>query len=621
MKDFLPISKADMQDRNWDMLDFIFISGDAYVDHPSFGPAIICRILEKHGYKVGIIAQPDWKSTDDFKKLGKPRLGFLVSSGNLDSMLNKFTASKKFRHTDSYSPGGHSGHRPDRAVVVYCNRLREIFGKVPIIIGGIEASLRRFAHYDYWSDTIRRSILFDSRADLLIYGMGEKQILEIAAELHQGIEIAAITTVKGTCYVTSNLDYVWDAIEVPSCELVSKNKQSFSEAFKVEYFEQDAIRGKTIVQASGNQYLVQNAPALPLTMEEMDEIYALPYQRTYHPIYEAMGGVPAIQEVQFSLVSHRGCFGGCHFCAIVSHQGRIIQSRSQESIVAEAEILTKLPEFKGYIHDVGGPTANFHVPSCKSQLERGTCREKQCLAPTPCKNLTKSHTDYIELLRALRALPKVKKVFIRSGIRFDYLMAVKDDFLEELCRYHISGQLKVAPEHISEKVTNLMGKSGKTVYVRFADAFKKMNQKINKKQYLVPYFMSSHPGASLKDAVELAEFIRDLNYRPEQVQDFIPTPGTLSTCMYYTGMNPLTGETVYVAKDPVEKQMQRALMQYRDPKNRFIVYNALLKAKREDLIGYGPKCLIRPQEHSVEKSLKKSDVSKKTNRKIVRKHD
>ncbi|SEJ11948.1 uncharacterized radical SAM protein YgiQ [Propionispira arboris] len=621
MKDFLPISKADMQNRNWDILDFIFISGDAYVDHPSFGPAIICRILEKHGYKVGIIAQPDWKSIDDFKKLGKPKLGFLVSSGNLDSMLNKFTASKKFRHTDSYSPGGHSGHRPDRAVVVYCNRLREIFGKVPIIIGGIEASLRRFAHYDYWSDTIRRSILFDSRADLLIYGMGEKQILEIAAELHQGIEIAAITTVKGTCYVTSNLDYVWDAIEVPSCELVSKNKQSFSEAFKVEYFEQDAIRGKTIVQASGNQYLVQNVPALPLTVEEMDEIYALPYQRTYHPIYEAMGGVPAIQEVQFSLVSHRGCFGGCHFCAIVSHQGRIIQSRSQESIVAEAEILTKLPEFKGYIHDVGGPTANFHVPSCKSQLERGTCREKQCLAPTPCKNLTKSHTDYIELLRALRALPKVKKVFIRSGIRFDYLMAVKDDFLEELCRYHISGQLKVAPEHISEKVTNLMGKSNKSVYVRFADAFKKMNQKINKKQYLVPYFMSSHPGASLKDAVELAEFIRDLNYRPEQVQDFIPTPGTLSTCMYYTGMNPLTGETVYVAKDPVEKQMQRALMQYRDPKNRFIVYKALLKAKREDLIGYGPKCLIRPQEHSVEKHLKNSDVSKKINRKSDRKHD
>jgi len=621
MKDFLPISQADMKDRNWDVLDFIFISGDAYVDHPSFGPAIICRILEKHGYKVGIIAQPDWKSTDDFKILGKPRLGFLVSSGNLDSMLNKFTASKKFRHTDSYSPGGQSGHRPDRAVVVYCNRLREIFGKVSIIIGGIEASLRRFAHYDYWSDTIRRSILFDSRADLLIYGMGEKQILEIAAELHQEIEVAAITTVKGTCYVTTNLDYVWDSIEIPSYEIVTENKHSFSEAFKVEYFEQDAIRGKTIVQPSGHQYLIQNAPALPLTVEEMDEIYALPYQRTYHPIYEAMGGVPAIQEVQFSLVSHRGCFGGCNFCAIVSHQGRIIQARSQESILAEAEILTKLPEFKGYIHDVGGPTANFHVPSCQSQLERGTCREKQCLAPIPCKNLTKSHTDYIELLRALRALPKVKKVFIRSGIRFDYLMAVKDDFLEELCRYHISGQLKVAPEHISEKVTKLMGKSGKSVYVRFADAFKKMNQKINKKQYLVPYFMSSHPGASLKDAVELAEFIRDLNYRPEQVQDFIPTPGTLSTCMYYTGMNPLTGETVYVAKDPVEKQMQRALMQYRDPKNSFIVYNALLKAKREDLIGYGPKCLIRPQEHLGENNMKKPDAAKKPNRKSVRKHD
>ena len=594
MNDFLPINRDDMKHRGWDQLDFIFVSGDAYVDHPSFGPAIICRLLEKHGYRVGIIAQPDWRTKDDFKKLGKPKLGFLVSSGNLDSMLNKFTAAKKYRSTDNYSPGGKPGCRPDRATIVYCNKIRETYKKVPIIIGGIEASLRRFAHYDYWSNSVRRSILIDSRADMLIFGMGERQVLEIADQLKSGLDITAIKTVKGTAYAIDNLDEVWNYSAIPSYEEVSESKKKFAEAFKEQYLEQDAFRGKVLVQASGDKYVVQNPPAMPLTTEEMDEIYALPYKRTYHPIYEKDGGVPAIEEVKFSLVSQRGCFGGCNFCAIVSHQGRIIQSRSKDSIVQEAQELTKLPDFKGYIHDVGGPTANFRIPSCQKQFERGTCRGKPCLAPTPCKNLQADHSEYIDLLRSLRALPKVKKVFIRSGIRYDYLLQAKDQFLKELCEHHVSGQLKIAPEHISEKVTNLMGKSGKAVYVRFADAFKKMNQKIGKEQYLVPYFMSSHPGATLKEAIELAEFIRDLNYRPEQVQDFIPTPSSLSTCMYYTGINPLTNETVYVAKDINEKKMQRALLQYRDPKNYSLVYQALMKAGRNDLIGHGPKCLIRP---------------------------
>jgi uncharacterized radical SAM protein YgiQ len=597
MENFLPICRQDMEDRGWKQLDFLFITGDAYVDHPSFGPAIICRILEKIGFKVGIISQPNWRDTTDFKQLGKPRLGVLVSSGNLDSMLNKFTAAKKYRSKDNYTPGGKSGCRPDRATIVYCNRIRELWKNTPIIIGGIEASLRRFAHYDYWSDNVRRSILIDSKADLLIYGMGEKQIVEIAEQLDQGIEVVAITSVKGTCYKAENLDSVWEYLVVPKYEDVSTSKIKFAEAFKTQYLEQDPIRGKTIVQGSGEHYIVQNPPAMPLTMEEMDEVYALPYMRTYHPIYEEAGGVPAIEEVKFSLVSQRGCFGGCNFCAIVSHQGRIIQSRSKESIVNEAKILTSLPGFKGYIHDVGGPTANFRKPSCQQQLQRGTCKGKQCLAPKPCKNLTADHSDYIDLLRTLRSLPKVKKVFIRSGIRYDYLMEAKDDFLKELCEHHVSGQLKVAPEHISEKVINLMGKSSKAVYINFANAFKKMNQKIGKEQYLVPYFMSSHPGATLKEAIELAEFIRDLNYRPEQVQDFIPTPGSLSTCMYYTGINPLTNERVYVARDIEEKRMQRALLQYRDPKNYTLVYHALIKAGRNDLIGHGPKCLIRPPKN------------------------
>jgi len=594
MGKFLPICRQDMEERGWKQLDFLFVTGDAYVDHPSFGPTIICRILEKLGFKVGIISQPNWKDTTDFKQLGKPRLGVLVSSGNLDSMLNKFTAAKKYRSKDNYTPGGKSGCRPDRATIVYCNRIRQSWKKTPIIIGGIEASLRRFAHYDYWSNSVRRSILIDSKADLLIYGMGEKQIVEIAEQLDQGIEVSAITSVKGTCYKAENLDCVWDYLEIPKYEEVSTNKIKFAEAFKTQYLEQDPIRGKTIVQSSEEHYIVQNPPAMPLTMEEMDEVYALPYMRTYHPTYEKAGGVPAIEEVKFSLVSQRGCFGGCNFCAIVSHQGRIIQSRSKESIVNEAKILTSLPDFKGYIHDVGGPTANFRIPSCQKQLQRGTCKGKQCLAPKACKNLTADHSDYIDLLRTLRSLPKVKKVFIRSGIRYDYLMEAKDDFLKELCEHHVSGQLKIAPEHISEKVIKLMGKSSKAVYINFANAFKKMNEKIGKEQYLVPYFMSSHPGATLKEAIELAEFIRDLNYRPEQVQDFIPTPGSLSTCMYYTGINPLTNEQVYVARDIEEKRMQRALLQYRDPKNYTLVYRALIKAGRDDLIGYGPKCLIRP---------------------------
>ncbi|MFA6849163.1 MAG: YgiQ family radical SAM protein [Selenomonadaceae bacterium] len=594
MNAFLPMNKSDMKERKWDELDFIFVSGDAYVDHPSFGPAILCRLLEAHGYRVGIIAQPDWRGLDDFKKLGRPRLGFLVSSGNMDSLLNKFTAAKKTRRNDAYSPGGKSGYRPDRAVIVYCNRLREIWKNTPIIIGGIEASLRRFAHYDYWSDRIRRSVLLDSKADLLVYGMGEKQIIDIAAQLHQGVDIANITDVQGTCYTVPSLDYIWNYMEVSSYEAVIESKLEFAEAFKAEYLEQDPIRGRMLVQHSGTCYVVQNPPAMPLTEAEMDEIYDLPYQRTYHPCYEAAGGIPAIKEVQFSLVSHRGCFGGCNFCAIVSHQGRIIQHRSQKSLLREAMILTQLKEFKGYIHDVGGPTANFHIPSCSAQLKRGTCFGKQCLSPKPCSQLHASHKEYIELLRELRSLPGIKKVFIRSGIRFDYLLEANDGFMKELCKYHISGQLKVAPEHISEQVTRLMGKSDKNVYVRFAESFKKVNEQLGMKQYLVPYFMSSHPGSTLTNAIELAEFIRDLNYQPEQVQDFIPTPGTLSTCMYYSGINPLTGENVYVAKTSEEKHMQRALMQYRDPKNHRIVCKALHMAHRTDLIGFSPRCLVRP---------------------------
>ena len=595
MKGFLPICRRDMEERGWHELDFVFISGDAYVDHPSFGPAIICRLLEKHGYKVGTIPQPDWHSTKDFNRLGKPRLGFLVSAGNMDSLLNKFTAAKKVRHEDAYSPGGQAGHRPERATIVYCNRLRELYPDVPIIIGGIEASLRRMAHYDYWSNAIRRSILVDSQADLLIYGMGERAILEIAADLQQGVEVANIQDVHGTCYRVPNKDYAWDYIELPSFEAVRKDKKTFAEAFKIEYLEQDPIRGRKLLQQNDEWCVVQNPPAMPLSEEQMDEVYGLPYMRTYHPIYEKAGGVPAIKEVQFSLVSQRGCFGGCNFCAIISHEGRIIQRRSHASLIREAKILTHMKGFKGYIHDVGGPTANFRRTSCDGQLKRGTCRGKPCLSPEPCKLLVADHSDYIKLLRELRSLPGVKKVFVRSGIRFDYLLLAKDDFLYELCKYHVSGQLKIAPEHISDRVTRLMGKSNRAVYLRFVEKFRRMNERLGKKQYLVPYFMSSHPGSELSDAIELAEFIRDMGYHPQQVQDFIPTPGTLSTCMWYTGIDPMTGEKVYSAKSYEEKRMQRALMQYWLPKNHEIVRKALHLGHREDLIGYGPKCLVRPR--------------------------
>ena len=598
MKGFLPICRRDMEECGWHELDFVFISGDAYVDHPSFGPAIICRLLEKHGYKVGIIPQPDWHTTKDFDCLGKPRLGFLVSAGNMDSLLNKFTAAKKVRHEDAYSPGGQAGHRPERATIVYCNRLRELYPDVPIIIGGIEASLRRMAHYDYWSNAIRRSILVDSQADLLIYGMGERAILEIAADLQQGVEVANIQDVHGTCYRVPNKDYAWDYIELPSFEAVRKDKKTFAEAFKIEYLEQDPIRGRKLLQQNDEWCVVQNPPAMPLSEEQMDEVYGLPYMRTYHPIYEKAGGVPAIKEVQFSLVSQRGCFGGCNFCAIISHEGRIIQRRSHASLIREAKILTHMKGFKGYIHDVGGPTANFRRTSCDGQLKRGTCRGKPCLSPEPCKLLVADHSDYIKLLRELRSLPGVKKVFVRSGIRFDYLLLAKDDFLYELCKYHVSGQLKIAPEHISDRVTRLMGKSNRAVYLRFVEKFRRMNERLGKKQYLVPYFMSSHPGSELSDAVELAEFIRDMGYHPQQVQDFIPTPGTLSTCMWYTGLDPMTGEKVYSAKSYEEKRMQRALMQYWLPKNHEIVRKALHLAHREDLIGFGPKCLVRPRRET-----------------------
>ena len=596
MNEFLPISKKDMLERGWEQLDFIFVSGDAYVDHPSFGPAILCRLLEKHGYKVGIIPQPDWHSTRDFNRLGKPRLGFLVSAGNMDSLLNKFTAAKKVRHQDAYSPGGKAGFRPERATIVYCNRLRELYADVPIIIGGIEASLRRMAHYDYWSNSVRRSILVDSQADLLVFGMGERALLEIAADLQQGVAIENIQDVQGTCYRVPNMDYAWDYLPLPSYSEVKNQKDKFAKAFKIEYLEQDAIRGKRIAQQNDEWCVVQNPPARPLNEAEMDEIYDLPYQRTWHPIYDKAGGVPAIKEVQFSLVSQRGCFGGCNFCAIISHEGRIIQRRSQASLIREAKILTKMPGFKGYIHDVGGPTANFRRPSCDAQLKRGTCRGKPCLSPLPCKNLVADHSDYIELLRKLRALPGVKKVFVRSGIRFDYLLLAKDDFLTELCKYHVSGQLKIAPEHISDRVTRLMGKSNRQVYLQFVAKFKRINQKLGLKQYLVPYFMSSHPGSKLEDAIELAEFIRDMGYHPQQVQDFIPTPGTLSTCMWYTGIDPLTGEKVYTAKTYEEKLMQRSLLQYWLPKNQEIVRKALHIAAREDLIGFGTKCLVRPKK-------------------------
>lgn len=595
---FLVTSREDMERRGWDQLDFVYINGDAYVDHPGFAAALIGRVLESRGYRVGIISQPDWHSAEPFKKLGRPRLAALITAGNLDSMLNEKTAAKKFRSRDSYSPGGEAGHRPERATIVYANRMREAYKDVPIIIGGIEASLRRFAHYDYWSNKVRHSILLDSKADILSYGMGEHSVVEIADALAEGKTVAEMYDIRGICYVTSRPPISDKTVVCPSYEDVKKDKLTFAKAFKMQYEEQDSFYGKTIIQPSENRFVVQTPPALPLTTAEMDAIYELPFQRRWHPDYDAAGGVPALHEVQFSLTSQRGCFGHCHFCAIASHQGRIIQHRSHESLVRETERMTHLPGFKGYIHDVGGPTANFRRTSCDGQLKRGTCRGKPCLSPEPCKLLVADHSDYIKLLRELRSLPGVKKVFVRSGIRFDYLLLAKDDFLYELCKYHVSGQLKIAPEHISDRVTRLMGKSNRAVYLRFVEKFRRMNERLGKKQYLVPYFMSSHPGSELSDAVELAEFIRDMGYHPQQVQDFIPTPGTLSTCMWYTGIDPMTGEKVYSAKSYEEKRMQRALMQYWLPKNHEIVRKALHLAHREDLIGFGPKCLVRPRRET-----------------------
>lgn len=598
-----------MAGRGWTELDFLCITGDAYVDHPSFGMAIISRLLEKMGFRVGIIAQPDWRSARDFNRLGKPRLGVMITAGNLDSLLAHYTAAKHPRHKDAYAPGGKPGKRPDRATMVYTHRVREAFGKIPVIIGGIEASLRRFAHYDFWEDRVRRSMLIDARADILVYGMGEKPIGEIARRLDAGETAGSITDVPGTVVKSAALQFWQDYLVLPAYDDVAADKRKFAAAFKIQYEEQDPLRGKRLVQAHGAEYIIQNPPAPPLTTAEMDEVYDLPYARDYHPAYAAAGGVPAIQEVKFSIVSHRGCFGGCSFCALVSHQGRIIQARSKESILKEARLLTAMPDFKGYIHDVGGPTANFRLPACHQQQERGTCKGKQCLFPRFCRNLQYDHTDYLDILRSLRALPGVKKVFVRSGLRFDYLLAGNyREFLRELCEHHVSGQLKVAPEHVSPKVTALMGKSDRRVYERFVKAYRQINKQLGKEQYLVPYFMSGHPGCDLPEAVELAEFIRDMGYNPEQVQDFIPTPGSLSTCMYYTGLNPLTGEKVYVARTVKEKALQRALLQYRNPANYRLVHEALQKAGRTDLIGYDAKCLIRPVRNGPQK--RKKGISK-----------
>ena len=592
--EFLPLCRQDMLDRGWEQCDFVYVIGDAYVDHHSFGHAIISRILEQAGYKVGIISQPDWRKPGSIDIYGKPRLGFLISGGNMDSMVNHYSVTKHRRKTDAYTPGGVMGKRPDYATVVYGNLIRQTYKEVPIIIGGIEASLRRLSHYDYWSESMKRSILLDSQADLLLYGMGERSIVEVADALNSGMNVRDITYIDGTVFRMKELDESLPTIVLPSYEDLKENKRKYAESFKIQYGNCDPFTSKRLAEPFGELYVVQNPPQKPLTTEEMDNVYGLPYCRTYHPSYEKAGGIPAIEEVKFSLVSNRGCFGACSFCALTFHQGRIIQTRSHESIIAEAELIVKDKDFKGYIHDVGGPTANFRHPACDKQLTKGACGGRQCLYPTPCKNMRADHSDYIALLRKLRKIPGVKKVFVRSGIRFDYLLAdKKDTFFRELVQYHISGQLKVAPEHVSDAVLSRMGKPRNAVYNKFVDKYYALNQEFGMKQFLVPYLMSSHPGSTMKEAVELAEYIRDMGYNPEQVQDFYPTPSTLSTVMYYTGLDPRTMERVYVPTDPHEKAMQRALIQYRNPKNYYLVREALIKAHREDLIGSGPKCLIR----------------------------
>ena len=595
MMQFLPVTMKEMQNRGISQPDFVYVCGDAYVDHPSFGMAIITRLLEHYGYSVGIIAQPDWKKKESVCVFGEPRLGFLVSAGNMDSMVNHYTVSKKHRREDSYSPGGKMGLRPDRAVIVYGNLIRQTYKHTPIIIGGIEASLRRLAHYDYWSDSLKRSVLLDSGADLISYGMGERSILEIAEALNRGEDISTLHHIAGTVYHTKEAPA--GGIILPSYEEMCADKKKYAESFQVQYENMEAFSGKVLAESYGNRgYVVQNPPSKPLSQKEMDEVYDLPYMRTYHPMYEKLGKIPAIEEIKFSITSNRGCFGGCNFCALAFHQGRIVQTRSHESILKEAVEYTKESDFKGYIHDVGGPTADFRQPACEKQLKKGVCTNRQCLFPKPCKNLKVDHEDYLSLLTKLRQLPNVKKVFVRSGIRYDYLMYDKNDhFFEELVQHHISGQLKVAPEHISNHALDKMGKPRRGLYEKFVDKYYRINEKYNKKQFLVPYLMSSHPGCRLEDAIELAEYLRDIHHQPEQVQDFYPTPGTLSTTMYYTGLDPRDMTPVYVPKDPKEKAMQRALIQYKNPKNYDLVYEALIKANRKDLIGFGKKCLIKPR--------------------------
>lgn len=597
MQDFLPVTKKEMQQRGWDQVDFVYLTGDAYVDHPSFGAAIISRLLESRGYRVGIIPQPDWRKKESVQVFGAPRLGFLVSAGNMDSMVNHYTVSRKHRQKDSYSPGGEMGLRPDMPTVVYSNLIRQTYKHTPIILGGIEASLRRLAHYDYWENKVRRSVLLDSGADLISYGMGEHSIIQIAEALQSGLPIDEITFVPGTVYKCKDLSRAYDPVILPSYETVSSDKKAYAESFAEQYRNTDPFTARVMAENYGNRgYVIQNPPALPLSQQEMDDVYDLPYRNAWHPMYDARGGIPALEEIKFSLTSNRGCFGGCNFCALTFHQGRILQTRSHDSILREAEKMTKDPDFKGYIHDVGGPTADFRQPSCQKQLTKGVCQNRQCLFPKPCGNLTVDHTDYVSLLRKLRKLSGVKKVFIRSGVRFDYVVADKSPvFLQELVKHHVSGQLRVAPEHVSNQVLHYMGKPSHEVYQQFLDQYEKANAATGRKQYAVPYFMSSHPGCTIKEAVKLAEYVRDLGFTPEQVQDFYPTPSTLSTCMYYTGIHPLTKEKVYIPRDPHEKAIQRALMQYKNPANRSLVLEGFKMAGRMDLVGFGPKCLLRPE--------------------------
>ncbi len=592
MSQFLPINKEEMLQRGWEQPDFVYISGDAYVDHPSFGAAIITRVLESHGYKVCFLSQPNWRDTKDFKQFGKPRLGFLISSGNIDSMVNHYTVAKRRRSKDSYTPGGVAGKRPDRAVIVYSQMARQAYPDANIIIGGIEASLRRLSHYDYWDNKVRKSIIIDANADLLLYGMGENSIIEVAEALDSGLDIKHLTYLDGTVFKTKDLSLAFEPIMLPAYEEVVRSKKAYAKSFHMQYLNTDHFNAHTLVESYQGWYVVQNRPNRPLTQSEFDRTYALPYTREYHPSYREH--VPAIDEVKFSLISNRGCYGACNFCALTFHQGRIIQTRSHESIIAEAKKMIWDPEFKGYIHDVGGPTANFRAPSCEKQKEHGVCPTRQCLWPKPCNNLKVDHKDYLELLQKLRALPNVKKVFVRSGIRYDYLMYDHDEtFFRELVQHHISGQLKVAPEHISDRVLDKMGKPGRGLYQKFVEKYYRLNDEYHKNQFLVPYLMSSHPGSDIHAAIELAEYLRDIHHQPEQVQDFYPTPGTLSTAMYYTGLDPRDMSEVYVPKTPKEKAMQRALMQYRNPKNYYLVYEALTKAGRKDLIGNGKQCLIK----------------------------